>query len=270
MNATPANTAVVTLYNYSDWIPETAEFFYRSALRLGYEVVTFKHGHHIDNYTEKVVGLRDDVASLDAKYEYVLYVDCRDAVFLKPLADVCATFNALGWPILFSAKNHCAPHIDPGWASRFGRSGSGYDFLNAGVFMAERSALTAALHRLDGIKQLILDDRVDSAVGFLTYSDQFVWQAAYVERALPIGLDHYGRLVHNFSSKSFYLGGKPEEYGDGLDLPRCRAPHPVTLRNGSTPAIVHFPGAISHMIPYFYTLLELDLLHCNLKAEPGA
>lgn len=263
LNATPSNTAVATVDEYvhsahapaySGAKPETVEYFYASAKRLGITTRRIQSTFEEDtNYRRKVTDVLAEIPSFGPEFEYILFADSRDCIFLKSLDAICTTFNDIGWPMVMSAQQACVPHVDPGWVSRFGTHGSGWNYPNSGLWMCQRDHLVKNLKTLERVKEQIEAGKIMSAEKSCLISDQFVWQAAYVEREIQMRLDHERRLFGNFDDQSYYAG-------DFVDFERCKEPTPLVLKNGSSPAIAHFPGRASQMIPWFYKLLKLDQL----------
>lgn len=255
--ATPENTAVVCLLNYrNEEVPATYGFFYESAMRAGIKVEVFGRGEVYgpsgprpgsphwpfhNSYEAKILRLSKHIESLPANARYVLYVDARDTMFLRPLKDICDTYNHIGWPIVFGATAKNNPHHDPAWLERFKKHKSGFNYLNAGMFMAERIALEDAFTRLADMHDRIERDEIDSSAKFLAVNDQHVWQAAYVEGELPIRLDHKQELFLNAHQTQY------EDYDYSLSSQKS----PIVMRNGSKPSVIHFPGYSSVAIPFF-------------------
>ncbi len=259
--ATPENTAVVLLLNYKeDEVPVTYGFLYQSALRVKIPLMVFGRGEDYDDglerpngqrtptsYYQKVERLSTHVESLPPQARYVLYVDARDCLFVRPLKAICDDFNDFGWPIVFSADRDCYPHYDPGWKDRFKKQPNGYNFLNAGVFMAERTALEQAFDNIRDMSKLVENDLIPSSAPFYFRDDQHLWQAMYVEERVPIKLDYRSSLFCNASLMEH----------DNFVFTKSTEETPVVLRNGSTPSVIHFSGGGSLAIPYFAWVLNL-------------
>lgn len=264
MSATPTNTAVISLRSYGHDVlapaytrrgiePETAKYLVASAERFKINVISYGVDYK-NNYDSKISELEKRIDAFGPEVEYFLWVDSRDCIFLKSLDRICNTFNEIGWPMVMSAQQACVPHADPGWAARFGVHDSGWNYPNSGLWMCQRDALVKNLKTLERMKTRIEAGTVSSAVKQCLISDQFVWQAAYVEREVQMRLDHERRLFFNFDDHAYYAG-------DFVDFEKCKEPQPLTLLNGSSPAIAHFPGRASQMIPWFYALLKQDALN---------
>lgn len=258
MNANPLNTAVLTVASYdgppfSGNPPETLEYFMASAKRVGIDLAYFSVSEHKSNYQSKVHNLSIELEHISPKYEYILFTDSRDCIFLKPLDAICTTFNDIGWPMVMSAQLQSQPHVDPGWVARFGRCSVGNDFPNSGLWMCRRDLLVKYLAELKRLHTLMLEGKLHSNVRVLADSDQFLWQTAYLERAIQMRVDHERRMFFTFEDQKYYLG-------DFVDYAKCKEPNPITTIIGTTPSIAHFPGRASQMIPWFYALLKLDQL----------
>lgn len=257
--ATPENTAVITLLAYpSDKVPATYGFLYQSALRLRIPLMIFGRGESYDDglsrpnravcsFFQKVERLGEHIRNLPAQAEYVLYVDARDCLFLRSLKAICDDFNSFHWPIVFSADKDCFPHYDPGWTARFKNQLSGYNWLTAGIFMAERRMLELAFEKLKEMSDRVHNDDVPSSASMHYKDDQHLWQALYVEETLPIKLDHQSKIFCNASLR---------EVTD-YDYTKSTDETPLVLRNGSTPSVIHFSGGGSTAIPYFAWCLNL-------------
>lgn len=254
MNATPQNTAVVSnlCYRHAADIPNTTRLMHESARRMGMGVKVFE-----DEYPEKfdfamlkVNLLQRHIANLPLDVKYILYVDSRDVLFLKPLAAICAMYNSFDTPLLFSAENKCAPHRDPAWAARFPKQPHGFNFHNGGVYMGERQMLNEAFDQLKLVRELVKHERIVSCAPFLDWNDQHLWQAASVEGMVKTTLDSKQELFCSFHMC---------EWSD-FDWRACNERHPLVLKNGSCPAIVHFAGERGPTIEMFWHLLKTDQL----------
>jgi len=247
VKATPENTAVVTILAYQTdaEIPPLCGFMFESARRMGIKPVVFMRGEKYEyvnkeldsSFTMKVIRFKPHVDSLPETVKYVLYVDARDVLFIRPLESICDEFNAIGWPILISGSNQCVHHIDPAWAARFGKHPNGLDYINAGCWMADRQALGVAFDRMLALSALVKDDKIASSHPPLFNNDQHMWQVAYVEHAFPLRVDYEQRLFNHFGQTRF------SEYVINSNE--------LKLKNGSSPCIVHFPGKSSDAMPYF-------------------
>ncbi|HSS97057.1 MAG TPA: hypothetical protein VLK33_08505, partial [Terriglobales bacterium] len=270
--ATPENTAVICLLNYrNEEVPATYGFFYQSAMRVGIKVEVYGRGEvygpsgprpgsphwpYHNSYEAKILRLGKHIESLPPNARYVLYVDARDTLFLRPLSDICDAFNRIGWPIVFgaTAKNH--PHQDPAWMERFKKYKSGFNYLNAGMFMAERTALENAFVKLVETHGEVEDDKIDSSATFLAVNDQHIWQAAYVEGTIPIYLDH---------KQDMFLNAHQVQHED-YDFTLSTEKTPIVMRSGAKPCVIHFPGHSSAAIPFAAWTLNL----AALPASKGA
>jgi len=240
-------------------VPYTYGFFYQSAERLRVPLRVVGRGEDFEieprppgtqtpcTYWQKICRLSEHIRALPREAEFVLYVDSRDCLFLRPLSAICEDFNRFNWPIVISTEKHCAPHIDPGWCERFKKYPSGSNWINTGLFMGERGALEDAFDRLKEMSELVRNDKVSSSVPFLHKDDQHLWQACYLEDSMPIRLDHESRL---FCTATWV------PFGD-YDFTKSTSDTPVVLKNGSAPSVIHFCGSGSVAIPFFAWVLNL-------------
>lgn len=257
MNATPDNTAVVTIlaYETEDQIPTTAKFMFASAARFGIDVHPFLFGEKypyterpIDqSYQNKIVRLRPHIEALPYNIEYVLYVDSRDVLFVRSLKTICDYFNIINWPILMSSTKRCRHHFDPGWQARFPKHPSGYDYNNAGVWMAERDSLMRAFDSIAKLSVLVADDKIASSYPPLHNNDQHLWQTAYVEHIFPLRLDFDQMIFNSFHQTDF------EQY----DFSQSTDNAPIVLKSGANPSILHFAGDAAATMPYLAWLLKI-------------
>jgi hypothetical protein len=198
----------------------------------------------------KVDRLLEHVISLPATAEYILYVDSRDILFLRPLDHICSMFNQIGAPLFFSTENKCAPHRDPAWAGRFPSQPEGFRFHNGGVYMAERATLVHALGQLRKARDMVALDKVASSEPSLATNDQHLWQAASLEGLIQTKLDSKQELFCSFHMCEFD------------DFVWCNSDNetPLVLKNGSCPAIAHFAGERGPTIQMFWHLLKTGSL----------
>jgi hypothetical protein len=249
VNATPENTAVVTISCY-DQAPDTVGLMLESAKRLGIRVTVFSDKPKSDWMRLKVTYLLKCIRILPPEIEHVLYVDSRDVLFVRPMDAICDVFNAIGWPMLMSAENKCWPHRDPAWSLRFPYCPRGFNYHGAGVFMGERDAVESSLMALHEVSRRVRSDKVPSSAPFLFRDDQHLWQAASLEGNVDVRLDSKQELFCSFHMN---------EWGDycwGKSTPH----YPVVTSWGPIPSIVHFASVKSASIHMFYNLLVQDKL----------
>jgi len=250
MIATPENTSVVSIlaYERKQDVPSTAGFMQQSAKTQGINLISFMRGERyeyntieIDNSFEmKLTRLKPKIDSLPESVKFILYVDARDCIFVRSLQSICDEFNAIGWPMLISGSSMCAHHIDPAWAARFGKHASGFDYINAGAWMANRESFNVAYARMVALSKLVKEDRIASSHPPLYSNDQHMWQVAYVEHAFPLRVDFEQRVFNHFSNTPF------NEY----DFTKSRDDAPVVLKSGSRPCVIHFPGRMTQAMPF--------------------
>lgn len=256
-SATPQNTAVCTILAYpgDENIPTSFGFMQASCQKFGIHLHWFLAGQQflfkvkeIDmSFENKISRFWDEIDKLSAKFKYILFVDARDVLFVRPLQVVCDGYNRIGWPILMSATRKCSHHIDPAWQARFGTHRSGFNFLNSGMWMAERGALATAIKHLRELSSLVQQDKVFCSFPPLWNNDQHLWQTAYVERTVPIRLDHDQEVFNNFHQLDI------SEY----DFDKSSCETPVVLKNGSKPAILHFAGQATVALPFVAWTLNI-------------
>lgn len=257
MKSTPENTAVTTILAYQgeENIPLTFGFMQASAKRLGIPLMHMLTGQpfifrvrEFDmSFDNKVLKLWDEIQKLPEQYEYILFSDSRDTLFLRPLSVICEAYNKIGWPILISATRNCAHHIDPGWLARFGVKQSGFNYLNSGMWMAERQMLGRAVEKMRSLAVLVKADRIASSLPSLHNNDQHMWQTCYVESSVPIRLD-FDHVIFNNSHQC-----RIDEY----DWSKSCEETPVVMSNGSCPSIIHFAGSASAALPFVAWTLNL-------------
>jgi hypothetical protein len=255
--ATPENTAVVTIMAYADdsKVPATCNFMLASAKRVGIKPHIFLRGEDYifpepdldPHYEYKINRLRPHLERLPYHYDFILFFDARDVLFVKPLEAICDDFNSLRFPIVHSADTHCYPHLDTGWHSRFSKTSTGFNYLNSGLWMGERDAIMRAFCKLDELRELVKDDMIQSSFPRAHHNDQHVWQTAYLEQSFPMRLD-FTQIVFNSGHRTPLT-----DYDFYLSTPET----PIVLRNGSRPGIVHFAGQASIVLPYFAWLMNI-------------
>jgi len=261
MNATPENTAVCTIMFYPEGaiIPVSVQWMYESAKKAGCEIQEFRKLQSVayvphESFNMKVMEFHEFTKALPDKFEYILYVDARDVLFVQPMAAVCRKFNRIGWPIVISGSNLCFPHVDPGWSERFKRFESGYNFINAGMWMAERSAWDDAYERLIESSELVRHNKVPSSSPELYVNDQHCWQTTYLRDAVPIRIDHEQELFNSFHKTEFDL----------FDFEKCTPETPIVFKNGSKPAVIHFAGKWTTAMPYVAAYCRIISLNQNV------
>lgn len=254
--ATPDNTAVITVLAYGDEtnMPITAKFMQASCARLGIPLNIFLRGEvvpkteHFDCFNLKVTRLMPHIETLPYHFKYILFADARDTLFIRPLSAICDDYNRIGWPILIQSERHCGPHRDPAWAARFKRHNSGFDFVNSGLWMAERDTLTAAFEKLKELYELVGQGRIESShPPHLNNHDQHMWQVAHAEEAFPLRLDFKQEVFCTMQQTDF----------EAFDYGKSEEATPIVLKNGSTPSILHFPSDSANYLPYIAWLLNV-------------
>lgn len=108
--------------------------------------------------------------------DYVLFVDGHDVFINDDLDTITERFEGFGVDALFAAEKVCWP--DKSMETWFPKSGTGYDYLNSGVYMSTVKAL----------KKLLNTPFVDFEDDQLYLQKQFV--RAKVEGIIKVGLDH--------------------------------------------------------------------------------
>ena len=207
-----------------------------------------KHGIHLDvcfvgegyaSHTEmKIRRLRRAIAALPG--DLVLYTDARDCFFLADAAGIERQFASLGAPVVASSEAQAWPISERSWADRFPKRPGGCNWINAGQWMGERTAILSALETLEE-----LDDRArrPPEAGELKDlalcrsrpgDDQLLWQVADVNRLFPLALDHAGRLFRNVYTLDMQLVDNRDFSFDGGAL---------SYRvSGQRPCVLHFSG----------------------------
>lgn len=248
MNATPENTAVVTVLCYPhDQVPVTYGFMYQSAERLGIQLHVFGRNEPFESFlSAKIIRLWKWITSLPNHFQYVLFVDSRDTLFARPLADICEEFNAIGSPLIMSGEYRAYPGCHTDWEARFTKYPSGVNFHNTGGFIGHRDTLVCALRLLENMSHLLKDG---CTMGYANYfeDDQHLWQLAAIMNVVPIRVDHEQRI---FDTASVTPIGHYDFY-------KATPAAPVVLKNGSRPCILHFTGPAVCAIPYAAWTLQL-------------
>ena len=249
MISTPENTAVVTILAYTERndIPLTVNFMQASAKKNGISLMQLLQGQNyiynekeIDmSFDNKLIRLWSEVKNMPSRYTHILYLDARDTLFVRGLGVICRKYNEIGWPIVISASRVCQHHRDPGWHARFGKHASGWDYINAGVWMAERQALSEAIEKMTALSALVKDDKIASSYPALWNNDQHLWQTAYVEHSFPLRVDFDRSLFCNYHQTPFA----------DLDYSKSTPETPVVLKNGQAPCIVHLAGMSAEFAP---------------------
>jgi hypothetical protein len=243
LNATTENTAVVTILSYpAGKVPPTTRYFVETANKFGIKVFKFGDGHVHRNWLETKVTLFSQwIGRLESKYEYVLYLDACDVLFLKPLQAICDEFNAIGSPIVMSAETFAYPFTDEIWEKRHPQFPSGFNYPNAGCLMGHKKSILHALNVLSHLSNQIEKRFIDFIPHHYFNDDQILWQVAYVLGLVPMVVDHENRLFHSATNTKC----------DRYDFTKITPENPVVMDNGSCPSTIHFSGNGRCAIPDF-------------------
>lgn len=108
--------------------------------------------------------------------DFVLFVDGHDVFINDDLDTIAERFEGFNVDVLFAAEKICWP--DKGMETWFTKSGTGYDYLNSGVYMGSVKAL----------KKLLNTPITDSEDDQLFLQKQFI--RAKIDGILNVALDH--------------------------------------------------------------------------------
>jgi len=239
--ATDANTAVLTIAAFpAAQIPRQMAHLGYSARKHGIQICVRGMGEKYSHVESKVRHARQWIDELPNRYEYVLYVDCTDTIFARPLSDACAIFNDIGIPIAIGAETMCYPVGDLAWRDRFPPHNHNQRWVNAGMWMGQRAALLKALGTLTEVHELLKQPVASSDFADLwnwrnwADDDQFLWQIALLKNFFPLYLDRDSRLFLNVATLDRRLT-------DNIDCELDSTSGMVTVKwSGGRPAILHF------------------------------
>jgi hypothetical protein len=246
LNATPENTAVVTILAYPiGKAPASTQFLVRTAEKFDIKIIAFGKGEEYSDASKssldaKTIRLNKWIGRLETKFEYVLYVDARDVIFTRPLKDICDEFNSIGSPILMSAEPWAYPHCHPDWEKRHPQFPSGFNYPNAGCFMGHRQSIMNALAVGEHLSYLIRDSKIFEVPQHFWNDDQIMWQIAYVLGLIPMRVDHENRIFNTVTNTRFDL----------YDFSQTTKETPLVMTNGSKPCVMHFPGGGCCALPF--------------------
>lgn len=248
MKSTPHNTAVCGINAWPDGAPEGVKLHLLSAAEMGIPLKTFSFGEFNPNsrgsFFTMVTRFAAALEHLEPVYEYVLYADTRDVLFVRPLDEICAQFNEFNSPFVMGAEPGCWPDNRPEFSSRFPKiSPYGFDYPNCGVWMGERARLKKMFNLLENVRAEILDGKHGTDVKWHDVA-QYNWQVLALTAPIAFSLDREAQMISNYSwtpegLKSF------DEHGAKV--------------GDSRPSILHFPGGHEEMLKETYRKVFLRL-----------
>jgi hypothetical protein len=270
--ATVDNTRIITIAAYPAPVArQRIAPFVASCHRQRTIPQVFGIGETYDHYKSKVERMRKWIGpplsqrceeNLNERIKYILYIDGRDSLLVRPLAEICREFNAIGAKIACGMESSCWPVRDSKWAGRFRDAPGGRRWTNAGVWMGERNALVNAMDSMIELhRELAMDQPSGRAERVWQYrnvyrDDQFLWQASTLDGSITPYHDSSCRLVANFSSLDHRLIGNSDfdfMFHDGDSSVRG-----VILRStGARPGVLHFSGpAAGHCMDQWAAFLS--------------
>jgi hypothetical protein len=204
-----------------------------SAARQGIALTVFGVGETCaTSYERKAVRFKADVEAQAGRYDYVLYTDASDSVFLGPLPELFEKYRASRAALLLSAEVTCWPF--PELAEDFFERGR-FRFPNAGGFIGRTDAL------LDGLGRLL---RLAAGAPYANHltstrvSDQGAWSYALAKGAVVAGLDWRCDVFQTTAGVE-----------DGLLA--VEGGRVVNRLTGTRPSVLHFNGSDKRSMPAF-------------------
>lgn len=241
LTATPDNTAVVTAFSYAV-VPPTCRFLVESAGKVGIQIIRFGKDEPFTSLAQlKVVRLIQWLSHLEARFEYVLFIDSRDSLFIRPLSAICDTYNGIGSLILMAGEPDVWPMHEEQWAKRHPQFPSGLNCLNSGGFIGHRATLINALCVLADIYGRVKTGGFSDIPEHFGDNDQMLWQIAYVNGMIPLRVDHEQRIFVTATNTP------PDDY----DWVASGEVAPLVMKNGSRPSVIHFAGNAWCAMPFF-------------------
>lgn len=228
MNATPDNTAVVTIAAYPPHQLVLLAAFIRTAQARNITPIVVMLGEPYYNYYElKITRFLAEIHKLPSKYKYILYADGSDVVFQGTMQGICDKFNNIGELILMGAEAGLAPF--KALRKYFPPSSTPYAHPNAGVWMGEREIVVDSLEMAESIRLLHPDDHpIEPRLGMTMFNhDQGMWHYLFLHGFVPLGVDYHAQLVLNTCAVR-----KRDVTFSPTGV--------VDLRTGSTPELIHF------------------------------
>jgi len=231
---------VVTIAAYPpERVPAEIGILARSAHKHGIPLDVSFVGEGYASHTEmKIHRLRRSIAALPG--DRILYTDGRDSFFLSDAARIERQFASLDAPVVVSSEAEAWPVGDPSWADRFPRYPGGCNWINAGQWMGERTAILNALETLEELDDRARRPPVAGELGDLARcrgwlgDDQLLWQVADLNRLFPLALDHEGRVFRNVNTLDMQLvDNRCFAVDDGTPSYRV---------SGQQPCVLHFSG----------------------------
>jgi len=233
--ASPLTVLTIAAYP-EERVPSEIGIMARSARRAEVPLKVCFVGERYASHAEmKIRRLLPIVRELETPR--VAYVDARDCVFVAGIERIEEEFAAMRTRIVVSAEAQCWPVRDDAWIARFPSHSSGCNWLNAGQWLGERSAIMDALTLLAGLPRRALRERSSDALAMcrrLPEDDQLLWQAAWLGGELELELDYDGRIFRNVNTLDTSLvDNRDFDLSDGA----------VFRPSGRRASVLHFSGA---------------------------
>jgi hypothetical protein len=147
------------------WRPRPPGFhrLKRSCRRHGVELASFGRFTTFQNcYLTKLVYLGQCLEAVKHRYEFVLNIDASDTLLLRPLDGV---LDYVRDRMLFCAERNCFPLTD--LADRMPVTGSSYNFLNAGGFIAPMRVACSTINEILDITRHLTCDQAAWSMAYL-------------------------------------------------------------------------------------------------------
>jgi hypothetical protein len=247
--------AVITIAGYPQArAPKEIRYLAYSARKLDIPLVVRGVNEDYRHYESKIERLHEWITQLPASVETILYCDGRDTLLVDDLETICRKFREIGQPLVIGAEKGCWPVHDPVWREKFPKHSEGRSWINAGMFMGERRALTEALAKL---KQLNADLGAETAPAYLAdvwkwrgtrFDDQWLWQVAELLNLFPLTVDRDCAMFANVSTQDRTLGPENKDYAFyNKDYRYSAATGGVTMKCNPrmVPSVLHFSGDAS-------------------------
>ena len=244
MNATPDNTAVMTIAAYPVNQLTILTPFIRTAQARKITPIVVMLGEPYSNYYElKITRFLAEIHKLPHKYKYILYADGSDVVFQGTMQGICDKFNYIGELILMGAETGLAPF--KALRTYFPQSKTPYAHPNAGVWMGEREVVVDSLEMAEKVRLLHPNDHpIEPRLGMTMFNhDQGMWHYLFLYNLIPFGVDYHAQLVLNTCAvRKRDVSFSPT----GL----------IDLRTGSTPELIHFSTGHRQWVGKYYRYLR--------------
>jgi 4Fe-4S single cluster domain len=262
-DASPENTAVLVLACYpSSEVKSRVRDLQETAMRSAISLQLRGIGERYNHFHSKINRIRDFISELPERFRYILYLDARDTLLLRPLSYICEVFNQMNSPILVSAEIKPWPVRDLNWVKRFPPDARRWRWLNAGMWMGSRDPLIAALGIMSDLRlQLRLEKPSQELMDVWEWrryaeDDQFLWQVCHLKKKFPLLLDYQCLLFANINGADYRLENN-RDFGFLPDKGLIRIKF-----SKSEPAVLHFSGGMNKVAKEAW-MKHLQLLPLN-------